>query len=125
MLVLSLFIAVVCFQAVFAEFIRMEPSVNTFSSKFWNHEGKLGDDEVVKATFALKHNPAAREAFEKTFFEVSTPSHPRYGKFLTVNFLQIYFPMQNNFFFPVMNSTTKLLAAFLLLPIRSRLLLIS
>lgn len=83
MLVLSLFIAIACFQAVFAEYVRMEPSVNTFSSKLWRHERTLGDDEIVKAVFALKHDPAAVQAFEKNFFEISTPSHPRYGQFMT------------------------------------------
>lgn len=78
-MILSLFVVFVVLACAMADFIRMEPSVNTFSSSKWIKEGALKDTDMVKAVFVLKHDPQAVAQFEKELLEMSTPSDPRYG----------------------------------------------
>jgi hypothetical protein len=72
-------------QAVSAALVRMEPDVNTFSSSLWLKEKIMALDHTVNAMFVLKHDSAAIKDFEKNLIEISTPSNPRYGQWLTVN----------------------------------------
>ncbi len=64
--------------------VRMEPSVNVFSSSNWLKEKVIGENDIIKASFVLKHDPAAMEAFEKTVTDLSNPKSKNYAKWLTV-----------------------------------------
>jgi hypothetical protein len=84
-----------CLGQIFAGFVRMEPSVNTFSSPNWIKERNLGEKDVIKAIFALKRSPAQVARLEQELLARSTPSNKLYGKWLSVSFfiyiLQIRF----------------------------------
>jgi len=62
--------------------VRMEPSVNVFSSSKWQLEKTPIDNDVIKTTFVLKHDKAAMEAFERTLLDRSNPKSSNYGKWL-------------------------------------------
>lgn len=64
--------------------VRMEPSVNVFSSSNWLKEKVISETDIIKTTFALKHDPVAMEAFEKTVKDLSNPKSKNYGKWLSV-----------------------------------------
>lgn len=68
--------------------VRMEPSVNTFSSSKWLKEKVAIENDVLEATFVLKHDKAATAEFEKTLLDISNPKSPNYRKWLTVSFLE-------------------------------------
>ncbi len=82
----SLLVAVAVASAS-AEYVRMEPSVNTFSSSMWLKEKTLKDTDMVKAIFVLKHDDSSVRNFEKTLIDISTPSSANYGKWLKVSYL--------------------------------------
>ena len=67
--------------------VRMEPSINTFSSSRWIKEQVSNENDVIKTTFVLKHDKAAMQDFEKTLYDLSTPSSKNYGKWLSVSYL--------------------------------------
>jgi hypothetical protein len=64
--------------------VRMEPSVNTFSSTKWLKEKASIENDVIQTTFALKHNKAALADFERTLLDISNPKSANYGKWLSV-----------------------------------------
>lgn len=66
--------------------VRMEPSINIFSSKRWIKltQPPAGDAKVV-AIFALKRDSETLKKFETNLLDLSTPSSPKYGKWLTKN----------------------------------------
>lgn len=70
--------------------VRMEPSVNVFSSSKWQLEKTPIDNDVIKTTFVLKHDKAAMEAFERTLLDRSNPKSSNYGKWLKVSFIFIF-----------------------------------
>jgi hypothetical protein len=84
MLVLSLFTVLAVLGSVLSDYVRMEPSVQTFSSSNWLKEGALKSDDTVRAVFVLKHHPAAVQQFEQHLLDIATPSSRRYGKWLKV-----------------------------------------
>lgn len=63
--------------------IRMESEVNKFTSSFWKFEGRAVETESVEAIFALARDPAVVSKLEATLYDLSTPSSPNYGKWLT------------------------------------------
>jgi tripeptidyl-peptidase-1 len=63
--------------------VRMEPSVNTFSSTKWLKEKASIENDVIQTTFALKHNKAALADFERTLLDISNPKSANYGKWLS------------------------------------------
>ena len=64
--------------------VRMEPSINTFSSSKWLKEKTINENDVIKTTFVLKHDKVAMQNFEKNLLDLSTPSSKNYGKWLKV-----------------------------------------
>lgn len=83
-MIFALFVLVAVIATVSAELVRMEPSVNTFSSPGWLKEkaSALKETDMIKTIFVLKHDPAAMKEFEKTLLDLSTPTSPNYGKWL-------------------------------------------
>ncbi len=67
-----------------AENVRMEASVNQFSSPLWLKEKSLKDTDLVKAIFVLKHEENSIKNFERTLLDISSPKSANYGKFLKV-----------------------------------------
>ena len=49
----------------------------------WEALGPSPPDTLITLRFALRHSPASIAALESTFFAVSTPSSPTYGRHLT------------------------------------------
>jgi hypothetical protein len=82
---LSLF-ALLSESALVSNLVRMESSVNVFSSSKWtklqSHE--LKDDHVIQAIFVLQYDSAEIEALEQIFHDVSNPASENYGKWLEV-----------------------------------------
>lgn len=76
--------------------VRMEPSVNTFSSSKWMKEKSLNENDIIKTTFVLKHDKSKVAAFEKTLLDLSTPTSKNYGKWLKV---RIIFQFRCYFFY--------------------------
>ena len=60
-------------------------SVNRFDSAHWerNFIIPIPEDAVVKAVFALKHNPEVMKQFEIDLLDKSTPTSGNYGKWLS------------------------------------------
>lgn len=69
--------------AVGANLVQMEPSVTTFSSGKWLKERNINENDVIKTIFVLKHDKSVLENYEKTLFDLSTPSSSNYGKWLS------------------------------------------
>jgi len=69
--------------------VRMEPSVNVFSSSNWLKEKVINENDIIKTSFVLKHDPVAMEAFEKTVLDLSNPKSKNYAKWLTVRHLTL------------------------------------
>ncbi len=67
----------------FAELLRMEPSINTFSSSKWLQERKLSETDMVRAVFVLKHESAAVRQFEANLLDIANPRSKNYGKWLS------------------------------------------
>lgn len=65
--------------------VRMEPSVNVFSSANWQKEKVIDENEILKTTFVLKHDQAAMADFEKTLLDITNPQSKNYAKWLTVS----------------------------------------
>jgi tripeptidyl-peptidase-1 len=83
MMILTLLTVLAVLSSAVANYVRMEPSVQTFTSSKWLKEtAALGDDEVIRCVFVLKHDPAALQQFEHHLLDISTPSSVRYGKWL-------------------------------------------
>jgi hypothetical protein len=70
--------------SVLSDYVRMEPTVQTFSSSNWLKERALKSDDTVRAVFVLKHDPVAVQQFEQHLLDIATPSSPQYGKWLKV-----------------------------------------
>jgi len=81
MLAVVLLTVLVCLSVVAAEFVRMEPKVNVFTSANWKMEKVLADDEPISAIFAIRNDPAKLAQLEKEFWEISDPKHKRYGQY--------------------------------------------
>eukprot|EP01038_Epipyxis_sp_PR26KG_P014206 gene14206-19060_t len=71
-------------SCVSSALVRMEPSVNTFSSSKWIRESSNGD-AVIKAVFVLKHDSDAMKKFEFNLLDTSNPKSSNYGKWLTID----------------------------------------
>lgn len=86
MISLLLFFALLTESTLQSNLVRMESSVNIFSSSKWtklqSHE--LKDDHVIHAIFVLQYDSAEIEALEKIFHDVSDPASENYGKWLEV-----------------------------------------
>ena len=78
-----LIVAAVAVMAT-AEYVRMEPSVDVFSSANWLKESRNIDNDIISTMFVLKHDAHRIEKFEKELIDISTPSSPSYGKWLSV-----------------------------------------
>jgi len=79
------FAVLLAISAVMAEknMVRMEPSVNHFTSSKWTRETRINTDDIfVNAVFVMKHCPFKMEKFEKQLLDLSTPSSTNYGKWL-------------------------------------------
>jgi hypothetical protein len=99
--------------------VRMEPSVNTFSSTKWLKEKASIENDVIQTTFALKHNKAALADFERTLLEISNPKSANYGKWLSVSnaiFRRPDFCFTGLAFIHLFSATRSRLASPLLLP---------
>mmetsp|Transcript_17352 Transcript_17352/g.29335 ORF Transcript_17352/g.29335 Transcript_17352/m.29335 type:complete len:565 (+) Transcript_17352:65-1759(+) len=79
-----LFVALIVVLAVVAQAadVRMEPSVNVFSSSMWLKEKTIDENSIIKATIVLKTDKSALEKFEKELLDLSTPTSANYGKWL-------------------------------------------
>ncbi len=64
--------------------VRMEPSVDVFSSSKWIKEKSLKDSDVIKAVFVLKHEISQIKSFEKKLLDISSPKSANYGKWMKV-----------------------------------------
>lgn len=73
--------------------VRMEPSVNVFSSSKWLKEKQSIENDVIQTTFVLKHDKSATTEFERTLLDISNPKSPNYGKWLKV-LLSDFFSMK-------------------------------
>lgn len=62
--------------------VTLESSINVFDAPRWTRTGKPVEGTVTP-TFMLKHSNEDRQAFEQTFYAVSTPGNARYGQHLT------------------------------------------
>eukprot|EP01031_Cornospumella_fuschlensis_P039201 gene39201-47698_t len=82
MLFARLLVLLAVLACALANYVRMEPSVGTFSSSAWLKEGKLQDNDVVRAVFVLKHDPMAVKQFEANLLDIATPSSKNYGQWL-------------------------------------------
>lgn len=67
---------------VFAGLIQMEPSVHTFSSSKWVPDRKLGDDDLVRAVFVMKHDTKKMREFEANLLDIANPKSKNYGNWL-------------------------------------------
>lgn len=85
MMLLTFLTVLAVLASAVANYVRMEPSVQTFASSKWLKESALGDDEVIRAVFVLKHDRAALQQFEQNLLDISTPSSARYGQWLKVS----------------------------------------
>jgi hypothetical protein len=65
--------------------VRMEPSVNKFSSSKWVQEKTSIENDVIQTNFVLKHDRAAMADFERLLLDHSNPKSPNFGKWMTVN----------------------------------------
>lgn len=61
----------------------MEPDVVKFGSPAWKAERIVKETEPIHAVFVLRHEPKAIEAFANELLQISNPSHPRYGKWMS------------------------------------------
>jgi hypothetical protein len=64
--------------------VRMEPSVNVFSSAKWLKENTLNENDIIKTTFVLRRDKAVLKEFERTLLDRATPKSKNYGKWLKV-----------------------------------------
>ena len=64
--------------------VRMEPSVNVFSSNHWLKEKASIENDVIQTTFVLKHDKAAVAEFERILVDRSNPKSENYGKWMKV-----------------------------------------
>lgn len=64
--------------------VRMEPSVNVFSSPKWLKEKASIENDVLETTFVLKHDKVAMAEFEKNLLDISNPKSANFGKWLSV-----------------------------------------
>lgn len=71
--------------------VRMEPSVNTFSSSKWLKERTINENDIIQTTFVLRHDKSKVADFEKTLLDLSTPSSKNYGKWLKVKSSLFFF----------------------------------
>lgn len=72
---------------VASDLVRMESSINMFSSSKWTKmedPHHLQDDHIIKAIFVLQHDLVEIKALEKIFNDVSNPTSQNYGKWLEV-----------------------------------------
>lgn len=76
--VLSTFLALAS-----SEFVRMEASVNTFSSTKWLKEKSMNEEATIKTIFVMKQNKL--DGMEKLLKDVSSPSSAKYGQYLKSN----------------------------------------
>jgi len=77
-------ISILAFLAVTsAEMVRMEPSVDKFSSSNWILESSIDETKVIKAIFVLKHEESALQSFEKNLLDISSPKSKNYGKWMS------------------------------------------
>lgn len=80
-----LIVAIIVVVAASAN-VRMEPSVNVFSSNMWLKEPKpLNENDQIKMIFVLKHDSNKIKKFEHTLLDLSTPTSANYAKWLKVN----------------------------------------
>lgn len=64
--------------------VQMETSVAEFSSNYWiKDEYVVSDNDMISATFVIKHNPSDVVRFEKEVLSRSTPQSPKYRSWLT------------------------------------------
>jgi len=88
----QLILSIICmtallFNSVVSYLVRMESSINMFSSSKWTKiedPHHLQDDHVIQAIFVLQYDSAEIEALEKVFNDVSNPTSQKYGKWLEV-----------------------------------------
>lgn len=83
MIAISLLLAFLVPIAAFSNVrTQLESSVHTFSSKRWNNFGSA-DSDVIHATIVIKRDESVVKKFEEQLFDLSNPSSPNYGKWLT------------------------------------------
>jgi hypothetical protein len=95
MMKLVIFVVAAILASIHAELVRMEPSVNVFSSRFWLKERTVDEYASVRAVFALKHNRANMEELDHKLMDISNPNSQNYGKWMKVNFSFFCFPFLN------------------------------
>jgi uncharacterized membrane protein YjjP (DUF1212 family) len=100
MMKLVVFVVAAILASIHAELVRMEPSVNVFSSRFWLKERTVDEYASVRAVFALKHNRANMEELDHKLMDISNPNSQNYGKWMKVNFSFFCFPFFNFIVFP-------------------------
>jgi subtilase family serine protease len=77
------FVSFLAFIAVCsADLVRMEQSVNQFSSSNWIFENTIIENTIIKAIFVLKHDESALKSFEENLLDISSPKSKNYGKWL-------------------------------------------
>jgi len=84
--VLSLFTLLLEAVPSLPRLVKMEASVNVFSSAKWTklEPHHLKDDHVIQAIFVLQYDSAEIQALEQKFHDLSDPTSKNYGKWLQV-----------------------------------------
>jgi hypothetical protein len=84
MMKLVIFVVAAILASIHAELVRMEPSVNVFSSRFWLKERTVDEYASVRAVFALKHNRGNMQELDQKLMDISNPNSQNYGKWMKV-----------------------------------------
>ena len=84
MYVFALLIALVVPAAAYSNArVKLESSIDVFGSRHWTNLGAPLDSDIIHATFVIKRDADVINKFEAQLLDLSTPSSPNYGKWLT------------------------------------------
>lgn len=83
--VLFLLVLIAVLGLIHAEWVHMEPSVNTFSSRNWLKEKTVNPYDSVKAIFVLKHDESTVKEMHNRLMDTSNPKSINYGKWMSVS----------------------------------------
>lgn len=61
----------------------LEPEIKKFSSDKWNNKGAAKGTNIITPVFMINRDSSAVARFEKQLLDISNPSSPNYGKWLT------------------------------------------
>jgi hypothetical protein len=84
MMKVVIFVLLAILGFIHAEWVRMEPSINLFSSRNWKKSDGVDENASVKAIFVLKHNRDSIQQLDQKLMDLSNPSSKNYGKWMSV-----------------------------------------